>query len=75
MFLRPKTAPALFAAHFSRSQRWKRLRPASPTIPTSSREEKNNDNDKKCLGIHDVRSFQCLGVVCTSSKATTLRIA
>ena len=51
------------------------LKPASPTVPApSAKEEKNNNNDEKCLGIHDLRPFQCLDVVPTSFEATHSRL-
>jgi hypothetical protein len=41
-----------------------RLKPASPTVPApSAKDEKKNDNDEKCLSVHDVRPFQRLDVV------------
>lgn len=39
-----------------------RLKPASPAVPAASAKEDNkNDNDEKCLGIHNVQPFQCDG--------------
>jgi hypothetical protein len=39
-----------------------RLKPASPAVPAASAKEENkNNNDEKCLGIHDVQPFQCDG--------------
>src|SRR4030088_1397196 len=38
-----------------------RLKPASPAVPTAAKEENKNNNDEKCLGIHDVQPFQCDG--------------
>src|ERR1700730_18722618 len=39
-----------------------RLKPASPAVPAASAKEENkNNNDEKCLGIHDVQPFQCNG--------------
>jgi hypothetical protein len=39
-----------------------RLKPASPTVPAASAKEENkNNNEEKCLGIHDVQPFQCDG--------------
>ena len=39
-----------------------RLKPASATVPAASAKEENkNNNDEKCLGIHDVQPFQCDG--------------
>jgi hypothetical protein len=36
-----------------------RLKPASPAVPAASAKEENkNNNDEKCLGIHDVQPFQ-----------------
>jgi hypothetical protein len=36
----------------------RRLKPASPAVPAASAKEDNkNNNDEKCLGIHDVRPF------------------
>jgi hypothetical protein len=38
-----------------------RLKPASPAVPAASAKEENkNNNDEKCLGIHDVQPFQCM---------------
>ena len=35
-----------------------RLKPASPAVPAASAEEDNkNNNDEKCLGIHNVQPF------------------
>ena len=54
-----------------------RLKPASPAVPAASAKEENkNNNDEKCLGIHDVQPFQCDGFglglppCCPLSKAT-----
>ena len=39
-----------------------RLKPASAAVPAASAKEENkNNNDEKCLGIHDVQPFQCDG--------------
>jgi hypothetical protein len=38
-----------------------RLKPASPAVPAAAKEENKNNNDEKCLGIHDVQPFQCDG--------------
>lgn len=40
------------------------LKPASPAVPAASAKEENkNNNDEKCLGIHDVQPFQYDGQV------------
>jgi hypothetical protein len=47
--------------------RWRRLKPTSPAvIAPSAKEENNNKDDEKCLGIHDLQPFRCLDVVPTS---------
>src|ERR1700680_4488562 len=39
-----------------------RLKPESRAVPAASAKEENkNNNDEKCLGIHDVQPFQCDG--------------
>ena len=49
----------------------RRLKPASATIPTpSAKEENKQDDDEKCLGIHDPRAFQRLDAVSASFAAT-----
>jgi len=40
----------------------------------SAKEEKNNNNDEKCLGIHELRPFQCLDAVSASFEATHSRL-
>src|ERR1700730_18162386 len=36
-----------------------RLKTAAPAVPAASAKEENkNNNDEKCLGIHDVQPFQ-----------------
>jgi hypothetical protein len=42
------------------------LKPATPTvIPSSANEEKKNNDDEKCLGIHVVQSLPFVEVVST----------
>lgn len=51
-------------------------KPASPKTSVPDRtspfakEEKKNNNDEKCLGIHDLQPFQFLAAVRTSFEAT-----
>ena len=47
------------------------VRTSAPDRTTASaKEENNNKDDEKCLGIHDFRPFQSLDVVPTSFEAT-----
>ena len=52
-------------------RRRNRLKPTSPTVITSAPEDKKqNNDDEKRLGIHDLQSFLRLGIVCGFFKET-----